>query len=82
MIIVRLSLLPVSCGSRCWPLLSVCRVVVVLVVLVLAVVLASRGYAPGDITGPVLVLVAGAVAAADRLTAVPGMGPVSAPPAS
>lgn len=56
----------------------------VLVVLVLAVVLASRGYAPGAITGPVLVLVlvAGTVAAADRLTGVPGMGPVSAPPAS
>jgi hypothetical protein len=44
-----------------------CRTVIVLAVLVLAVVFALRGYAPEAITGPVLVLVAGAIAAADRL---------------
>jgi hypothetical protein len=51
-------------------LLSICRVVVVLVVVVLAVVLALRGYPPKAITGPVLVLVGGAVAAVDRLVGV------------
>ena len=61
--------------------LVLCRVVVVLVVMVLAVVLALRGYPVGAITGPVLVLVAGAVAAADRLTGVPRVGPVLALPA-
>ncbi len=68
MIISCCSRLPVSYGgSRCWPPLSICRTVIVLAVLVLAAVFALRGYAPGDISGPVLVLVAGAVAAADRL---------------
>ncbi len=62
------SLLPGSCReSRCCPLLWVCRVVIVLAVLILAVVLALRGYPPEAITGPVLVLVAGAVTAANRL---------------
>lgn len=50
-------------------MLSICRVVV-LVVVVLAVVLALRGYPPKAITGPVLVLVGGAVAAVDRLVGV------------
>jgi hypothetical protein len=54
------------------------RVVVVLAVLVLAVVLALRGYPPGTIAGPVLVLVAGTVAAADRLVGVQGVRAVSA----
>jgi hypothetical protein len=68
MFIVRCSLLPVSWrGSCCYPLLSICRIVVMLVVLALAVVLALRGYAPGTIVPQVLVLVAGTVAAADRL---------------
>jgi hypothetical protein len=76
----RLSLLPVFCGSRCWPLV-VCRVVLVLVILVLAVVLALRGYAPGAITGGVLVLVEGAVAVADRLVGSQCVRSVSALPA-
>jgi hypothetical protein len=68
MIIACCSGLPISCrGPRCWPPLSMCRTVIVLAVLVLAVVFALRGYAPEAITGPVLVLVAGAIAAADRL---------------
>jgi hypothetical protein len=54
------------------------RVVVMLAVLVLVVVLALRGYPPGSITGPVLVLVAGTVAAADRLVGVQGVRAVSA----
>ncbi|MGH3934362.1 MAG: hypothetical protein ACRDS1_05200 [Pseudonocardiaceae bacterium] len=82
MITIRCSTLPISCrASRCCPLLSICRIVVVLAVLVLAVVLALRGYAPAAITGPVLVLVAGAVAAADRLIGVQRVRPVSALPA-
>jgi hypothetical protein len=54
-------------GSCCCPLLWICRVVVVLAVLIFAVILAVRGYPPGAITGPVLMLVAGAVTAAGRL---------------
>jgi hypothetical protein len=73
--------LSVSCrGSRCWPRLSICRTVIVLAVVVLAVVFALRGYAPGLITGPVLVLVAGAVAAADRLVGAQQERPASALP--
>lgn len=60
--------LPVCCrGPRCWPPLSICRTLIVLVVLVLAVVFALRGYSPEAITGPALVLVVGVIAAADRL---------------
>jgi hypothetical protein len=39
-------------------------------VLILAAILALRGYTPGAITGPVLMLVAGAVTAAGRLVGV------------
>ena len=60
------SLLPVV-WSCCCPMLWICRVVVVLAVLVLAVVLALHGYPPAAITGPVLVLAVGAVGAANRL---------------
>jgi hypothetical protein len=82
MIIMRCSTLPVSRQtSRCCPLRSICRIVVVLTVLVLAVVLALRGYAPEAITGPVLVLVAGAVAAADRLVGAQRVRAVSTLPA-
>jgi hypothetical protein len=49
-------------------------VVVVLAVLILVVVLALRGYAPEAIVGPVLMLVAGTVTAAGRLSA-PSMAP-------
>ena len=82
MVIARCSGLPVSCGLRCCPLLPICRMVMVLVVLVVAVVLALRGYSPEAITGPVLVLLVGAVAAADRLVDVRRVRPVSALPAS
>jgi hypothetical protein len=72
MTIVRCSRLLASYrGSRCCPLLSIGRIVIVLVVLILAVILVVQGYPPEAITGPVLVLLAGAVAAADRLV---GMG--------
>jgi hypothetical protein len=86
MIIACCSGLPVSCrGPRCWPPLSICRTVIVLAVLVLAVVFAVvfalRGYAPETITGPALVLVAGAIAAADRLVGVQRGRAVSALPA-
>lgn len=82
MIIACCSGLPVSCrGPRCWPPLSMCRTVIVLAVLVLAVFFASRGYAPEAITGPVLVLVVGAITAADRLVGVQRGRAVSALPA-
>jgi hypothetical protein len=64
-------------GSRCCPLLSIGRIVIVLAVLILAVVLAVQGYPPETITGPVLALVAGAVAAADRLIGMERMRSVS-----
>lgn len=63
-------------GSR-YPLLSTCRIVVVLTVLALAVVFALQGYSPEAITGPMLVLVTGAVAASDRLVAIGHTRPVS-----
>lgn len=66
------------CGSC--SLLLVCRVVVMLAVVVLAVVLALWGYPPGTIAGPVLVLVAGGVWAADRLVGVQRVHAVSALP--
>jgi hypothetical protein len=73
--------LPVSCrGPRCWPPLSICRTVIVLAVLVLAVVFALRGYSPEAITGPALVLVAGVIAAADRLVGAQRARPASVPP--
>lgn len=63
------STLPASCRTPrcCSPLLSICRIVVVLAALVLAVILALRGHPPQAITAPALVLVAGAAVAADRL---------------
>lgn len=54
----------------CSPVLSPCRIVVVLPALVLVVILALRGHPPQAITGLVLVLLAGAAAAAER----PGFG--------
>jgi hypothetical protein len=81
MISTRLSSLPVSCGSWCYPLLSIFRMVIMLVVLILAVLFALRGYAPEAIIGPVLALVAGAVATIDRLVGVQRVRPVSALPA-
>ncbi|MGH3961706.1 MAG: hypothetical protein ACRDRY_00370 [Pseudonocardiaceae bacterium] len=81
MIIARCLGLPVPCRRSCGCLLlSTCRIVIVLAVLVLAVVLALRGYPPEAITGPVLVLVVGAVAAADRLVGVQRVQTVSASP--
>jgi hypothetical protein len=52
----------------------------VLAVLVLAVVFALRGYSPEAITGPALVLVAGVIAAADRLVGAQRARPASVPP--
>lgn len=58
------------CRGPCYPLLLICRAAVLVAVVVLATIFALRGYAPGTIPGPVLVLVAGAVAAADRFIGV------------
>ncbi len=81
MIISRCSRLPACCqGFRCCPLLSIGRIVILLAIFVYAVVLVLRGYSPGAITGPVLVLVAVAVAAADQLVGVQRVRPVSALP--
>jgi hypothetical protein len=63
-------------GSR-YRLLSSCRIVVVLTVLALGVVFALQGYSPEAITGPMLVLVTGAVAASERLVAIGRTPPVS-----
>jgi len=65
-------------GSRCCPLLLIGRIVVVVVVLAVAAVLTVKGYPPEEIIGPMLVLVAGAVAAADRLLGIGPVQPVSA----
>jgi len=77
MITVRCLMLSLSYRGPGYPLLSACRIVVVLTVLALAVVLAVRGYPPEAITGPIVVLVAGTVAAADRLVGMPRTRPVS-----
>lgn len=85
MITVRCLKPPICCRGSCcccYPLLSICRIVIVVAVLVLAVVLALRGYPPEAITGPVLVLVAGAVAAVDRLLGVQRVRTASALPAT
>ena len=66
--------------SPCCPMMSIGHIVVVLAVFVLAVVLALRGYTPGAITGPLLVLVAVSVEAADQLVGVQQVRPVSALP--
>jgi len=65
-------------GSRCCPLLLIGRIVVVVLVLIVAAVLAVRGYPPEEIMGPMFVLVAGAVTAADRLFSVGSVRLVSA----
>jgi hypothetical protein len=78
MITTRCVTLSLSCRGSCCPLLWGFRVVVMLAVLVLVVVLALRGYPPGSVVGPLLVLAAGTVAAADRLVGVQGARAVSA----
>jgi len=78
MVIDRYLPRPVYQGSRCCPLLLIGRIVVVVVVLVIAAVLAVRGYPLEQIIGPMLVLVAGAVAATDRLLGIGPVPPVSA----
>ncbi len=65
---------------QCWPWLLIGRIVIVITVLVVSAVFAVRGYPPGEIAGPMLVLVAGAVAAVDRLVSVGGAQPSSALP--
>lgn len=85
MVIVRclsLPTLPTYRGSRCcsWP--SIGRIVVVVTVFVVAAVLAVKGYPPDEITGEMLVLVAGAIAAADRLVSVDPVQPACALPTS
>jgi len=62
-------------------LVSACRIVIVLIVLILAMVLALRGYSPEAITGPVLVLVVGTVGVVDRLVGVQSVQAVSTVPA-
>lgn len=71
MVNTRVSLVRVSSRrSHCCPLLLICRVVMVFLVLLVLVVFALRGYSPEIITDPVLVLMAGAIAAADQLVGV------------
>ena len=67
MVIAQCLLLPAYHRPRCCPLPSIGRIVIVISVLVVAAVLAVKGYSPDEITGPMLVLVAGAVTAADPL---------------
>lgn len=62
--------------------MSLGRIVIVIVVLVVVVVFAVQGYPPEAITGPMLVLVSGAVAAADRLVGSGHGHPASASRAS
>jgi hypothetical protein len=78
MITARCLTLSLSYRGPRYPLLSSCRIVVVLTVLALAMILAVQGYPPGEITGPLVVLVAGTVAATDRLVGRTRTRPVSA----
>lgn len=64
--------LSLSCRAPRYLLLSACRSVIVLAVLVLAVIVALRGVPAETVIGPVLMLVVGTVAAAGRLFGVPG----------
>jgi hypothetical protein len=82
MVITRCLPLPVYRGPQCWPWLLIGRIVVVVPVLIVAAVFALRGYPPDEIAGPMLVLVAGAVAAADRLVSAGRAQPASALPRS
>jgi hypothetical protein len=70
MIIARYLRLSDYRRSRCCPLLLIGRLVIVLIVLVVVAVFAVKGYPPEEITGLMLVLVAGVVSAADRLIGV------------
>jgi hypothetical protein len=70
------------CWCWCWPWLLIGRIVIVVTVLVVAAVFVTRGYPPDEIAGPLLVLVAGAVAAGDRLVSVGHAQPASALPVS
>lgn len=81
MITARCSTLSLCYRGPRYPLLSTRCIVIVLAMLVLAVVLALRGYSPQAITGPVLVLVVGTVAAAERLIGVQGARAISTVPA-
>jgi hypothetical protein len=82
MVIARCLSLPVCRESQCWRWLLIGRIVIVIAVLVVAAVFAVRGYPPGEIAGPMLVLVAGAVAVVDRLVSVGRAQPASALPMS
>jgi hypothetical protein len=67
MVIARCLSLPVYRQPQRWRWLLIGRIVIVVTVLVVAGVFAVRGYPPGEIAGPMLVLVAGAVAVVERL---------------
>ncbi len=84
MVVTRCLPLPAYRVPRfwCWPWLLIGRIVIVVTVLVVAAVFAMRGYPPDEIAGPMLVLVAGAVAAGDRLVSVGHAQPASALPMS
>jgi hypothetical protein len=82
MVITRCLSLPVCREPQCWRWLLIGRIVVVIAVLVVAAVFAVRGYPPGEIAGPMLVLVAGTVAVVDRLVSVGRGQPTSALPMS
>jgi hypothetical protein len=82
MVVTRCLPLPAYRVPRCWPWLLIGRIVIIVTVLVVAAVFAMRGYPPDEIAGPMLVLVAGAVAAGDRLVSVGPAQPASALPMS
>jgi hypothetical protein len=79
MVIARCLPLPTYLGLRCCPLLGIGRIVVVVSVLLVVAVFVVRGYPLEEIVGPMLVLVAGTVAAADRLVS---GGPIPHAPVS
>jgi hypothetical protein len=81
MITVRCLTLPLPRWGTCRSLLLICRVVVMLAVVVLVVVLALRGYLPGVLVGPVLILVADPVWTVDWLVGVQRARAVLALPA-
>ena len=80
MITVRCSTLSLYYRGPRYLLVPACRIVIVLAVVVLAMVLVVRGYSPESITGPVLVLMGGAIAVAERFNGVQGVQAVAPTP--
>ena len=77
MVITRCLPLPAYRGHTAVRCFWLGRIVIVVLVLVVAVVLAVQGYPPEEIAGPMLVLVAGTIAAAERLVRVGDVPPAA-----